>query len=133
VRRPAAENERSVLHFHRETLDEGVHVAHVALRRGETSLFHHHTRTRDTFYVLGGRLAVFVRVPPGIDPAACYRRLTATEPTLTTSGAHHAVVLPGEALVIEPGVLHATANLDDAICRFICIEGVGVYDFIEEA
>jgi hypothetical protein len=37
---------------------------------------------------------------------------------------------PGDVLVIEPGVVHCAANLDDEPCSFLCIEGVGAYDFV---
>jgi mannose-6-phosphate isomerase-like protein (cupin superfamily) len=127
-------NEASVLHFVRDRLADGVHVANIALRRGENSLFHVHTETRDTFYVMSGRLTVHVRVPQGAAKPG-YRGLVST-PAEVTHGAdgertHRVAVLPGEVLVIDPGVVHCAMNLDDDACKFLCIEGVGAYDFVE--
>lgn len=131
---PHERNEASVLHFARERLTDGVHVANIALRRGESSLFHVHTETRDTFYVMSGRLTVHVRVSQSA-PKLGYRGLVSTPPGVTTgvSGeqTHRVVVLPGEVLVIDPGVVHCAMNLDEDACKFLCIEGVGAYDFVE--
>jgi quercetin dioxygenase-like cupin family protein len=127
-------NEASVLHFARERLTDGVHVANIALRRGENSLFHVHTITRDTFYVMSGRLTVHVRVAHDA-PKLGYRGLLSTPPEVRESAdgelTHRVVVLPGEVLVIEPGVVHCAMNLEDDACKFLCIEGVGAYDFVE--
>jgi len=43
---------------------------------------------------------------------------------------HELRILPGEVLVLEPQVVHCASNLEDAPCRFLCIEGIGRYDFI---
>lgn len=127
-------NEASVLHFVRDRLTDGVHVANIALRRGENSLFHVHSETRDTFYVMSGRLTVHVRVLQDAT-ALGYRGLFST-PAEVVSGAdgvqtHRVAILPGEVLVIDPGVVHCAMNLDDDACKFLCIEGVGTYDFVE--
>lgn len=127
-------NEASVLHFARESPADGVHIANIALRRGENSLFHVHTETRDTFYVMSGRLTVHVRVPPSAQSPG-YRGLFSTPPEVTTGAdgqdTHRVAVLVGEVLVIEPGVVHCAMNLDAEACKFLCIEGVGAYDFVE--
>lgn len=132
----AAENEQSILEFRRERLAEGVQVAHVAARKGENSLLHHHTRTRDTFYVLSGQLTVTVYVKDDDNPQGCYHAVAAQPPLVSATVAgqriHRVVLVPGDVLVIEPGVVHCAANLHDTVCRFLCIEGVGDYDFIQE-
>jgi mannose-6-phosphate isomerase-like protein (cupin superfamily) len=132
----AAENERNLLGFRREQLAEGVQVAHVAARRGESSLVHHHTRTRDTFYVLSGQLTITLHLPPGAIPSDCYNSLCSAEPIISYGDAgeqtHRVRLGPGDVLVIEPGVVHCASNLHDAVCRFLCIEGVGDYDFIQD-
>lgn len=127
-------NEAAVLHFAREKIADDVHVATIALRRGENSLFHVHTETRDTFYVMSGRLTVHVRVGQQAESLG-YRGLVASSPEITAGAngetTHRVVVLPGEVLVIDPGVVHCAMNLDDEPCKFLCIEGVGTYDFVE--
>jgi quercetin dioxygenase-like cupin family protein len=128
------ENEARVLSFRREQVGPGVHVAHVGLRRGETSLPHFHPRTRDTFYVISGQLTVTLRVDSSVK-AAAYRHLCATAPDVQNETAgreiHKIRVLPGEVLTVEPNVIHCAANLDPDPCLFLCVEGVGEYEFIE--
>jgi quercetin dioxygenase-like cupin family protein len=128
------ENEASVLRFRRDKVNENVHVATVALRRGESSLFHHHTRTRDTFYVMSGQLVVTLKHRDGPSPG--YHAVTVhppkTERTRTGWPVTRVVLLCGDVLVVEPGVVHCAANLSDEPCEFLCIEGVGEYDFVLE-
>jgi quercetin dioxygenase-like cupin family protein len=58
------------------------------------------------------------------------------KPIISFGGAgqqtHRVQLTPGDVLVIEPGVVHCASNLHDTICRFLCIEGVGEYDFIQD-
>jgi hypothetical protein len=83
---------------------------------------------------MSGRLTVHVRVPQGATKLG-YGGLTSTPAEVTTGAngeqTHRVVVLAGEVLVIEPGIVHCAMNLDDEICKFLCIEGVGAYDFVE--
>jgi quercetin dioxygenase-like cupin family protein len=133
----AAENESKLLGFRREQLADGIQVAHVAARRGENSLLHRHTRTSDTFYVLTGQLTVTLYLEAESIPSDCYHVLSKAKTLVSSSetGArqiHRVLLTAGDVLVIEPGVVHCASNLHDAICRFLCIEGVGEYDFIQE-
>jgi quercetin dioxygenase-like cupin family protein len=41
------------------------------------------------------------------------------------------VLDPGDVFVIQPGVVHCAMNLDPEPCHFLCIEGIGEYDFNE--
>jgi len=132
MQRTAVENEASVQAFRRERLGEGVQVAHVTLRNGESSLLHSHTRTRDTFYIIAGCLTLTLyehehAKAPGFRAVS----VTSTEVRETNSGRVHRFKLhQGDVFVIEPGVVHCAANLDDEACSFLCIEGVGEYDFV---
>ena len=132
----AAENESGLLGFRREQLADGVQVAHIAARRGENSLLHHHTRTRDTFYVLTGQLTITIHLTGDSIPSDCYHALCRVTPSISRDRdgrlTHRVQLAPGDVLVIEPGVVHCASNLHDAICRFLCIEGIGEYDFILE-
>jgi len=132
--RTAAENEASVQSFRREQLGEGVQVAHVTLRKGETSLLHSHTVTRDTFYIVAGCLTLTLYEHEN-SAASSYRAVSAGSAEPQVREARNGRVLrfrlqPGETFVIEPGVVHCAANLDDEACSFLCIEGIGAYDFV---
>lgn len=136
--RTAAENEASIQSFRRERLGDGVQVAHVTLRRGESSLLHSHTRTRDTFYIVAGclTLTLYERADsprPGfqaINVAPAETQETHETRAAKSSRVHRFRLVPGSVFVIEPGVVHCAANLDHEACSFLCIEGVGEYDFI---
>jgi mannose-6-phosphate isomerase-like protein (cupin superfamily) len=126
-------NEATVLSFSREKAFDGVHLARIALRKGENSAFHSHPTTRDTFFVMGGCLSIDIRV--GMDrPDALYSgiRIAAIEPRHAAGQlTHRLTLMPGDVCVVEPGVVHCAMNLAETPCHFLCIEGVGEYDFIE--
>jgi mannose-6-phosphate isomerase-like protein (cupin superfamily) len=133
ARLPHEENEAKILGFNREKLFDGVHMARVALRRGESSTRHLHTRTRDVFFVMSGRLTIKVHVPLA-QSVQGYRSLSALPPEVQQAGEgdviHRLLVGPGEVVVIDPGTVHSATNLDAEPCHFLCIEGVGEYDFV---
>jgi mannose-6-phosphate isomerase-like protein (cupin superfamily) len=126
--------EATVLAFQREHVFEGVHLARIGLRQAENSTFHTHTSTRDTFFVMAGRLTVDIRVGDA-PPSQQYHVLrvgTSDESNMSVRGTTHRVLLyPGDVCVVEPRVVHCAMNLDSDPCHFLCIEGVGEYDFIE--
>lgn len=130
--RTAAENEASIQSFRRERVAEGVQVAHVTLRRGESSLLHSHTRTCDTFYIAAGCLTLTLYEHVGT-PQPSFQSINARPAEVREQRAGRVLrfrLHPGDVFVIEPGVVHCAANLDDDACSFLCIEGVGAYDFV---
>jgi quercetin dioxygenase-like cupin family protein len=130
--RTAAENEASIQSFHRERVAEGVQVAHVTLRRGESSLLHSHTRTRDTFYIAVGCLTLTL-YEYADTPRPSFRAIEARPAEVREQRAGRVLrfrLHPGDVFVIEPNVVHCAANLDDEACSFLCIEGIGAYDFV---
>jgi mannose-6-phosphate isomerase-like protein (cupin superfamily) len=133
TRPPHEENEARILAFRRENLFEGVQMARVALRKGESSTFHLHTKTRDVFFVMSGRLTITVRLGSSFSTNA-YDALSSMvfEIHRASNGdfVHRLRVLPGEVVVVHPGTVHCAANVDDEPCHFLCIEGVGPYDFV---
>jgi len=128
--------EATVLAFQRDLVHDGVHVARIGLRTAENSTFHAHSTTRDTFYVMAGRLTIDVRIGPE-SPVQPYRVLRVSRPSdslddCEPNAAKHRLVLhPGDVCVVEPGVVHCAMNLDREPCHFLCIEGIGEYDFRE--
>jgi quercetin dioxygenase-like cupin family protein len=129
--------EATVLAFQRDQVFEGVQIARVGLRQAENSTFHSHSLTRDTFFVMAGRLTIEIHVGPG-DVSLQYHVLKVSSPDrsnttrMSERGSVHRIVLqPGDVCVIEPGVVHCALNLDPEPCHFLCIEGIGEYDFKE--
>jgi quercetin dioxygenase-like cupin family protein len=69
--------------------------------------WHYHTNVQDTFYVLEGRIRVFMREPK------------------------EAVVLgPGETLTLAPRRPHLVVNAGETSATFLILQGIGEYDFV---
>jgi quercetin dioxygenase-like cupin family protein len=69
--------------------------------------WHYHTRIQDTFYVLEGRLRLFLR-----EPKAEVR------------------LGPGETYAVRPGRPHLVTNPGDTSAVFLVLQGIGEYDFV---
>jgi quercetin dioxygenase-like cupin family protein len=69
--------------------------------------WHYHTHTQDTFYVLEGRLRLFLR-----DPKEEVR------------------LAPGETYTVRPGRPHLVTNGGDASATFLVLQGIGEYDYV---
>jgi len=69
--------------------------------------WHYHTNVRDTFYVLVGKIRIFLR-----DPKEEVR------------------LAPGDTYVVEPKRPHLVVNGGDTSATFLVLQGVGEYDFI---
>lgn len=69
--------------------------------------WHYHTRTRDTFYVLEGRVRVCLR-----DPTEEVR------------------LGPGETFTVPPGRPHHAVNDAKGSATFLVLQGIGEYDFV---
>lgn len=125
--------ESGVLAFRRERIQEGVHLARIEIRPGETSTPHYHPATRDVFYVMAGVLTVTVEVAAqGATPP--YDSLAAAAPEIARTDAgtetHTIRLQPGEILAVNAPAVHCTSNAGDGPCSFLCIEGIGEYRFV---
>jgi len=69
--------------------------------------WHYHTNIQDTFYVLEGRLRIFLR-----DPKEEVR------------------LGPGETYTVAPRRAHLVTNGGDASATFLVLQGIGEYDFV---
>lgn len=69
--------------------------------------WHYHTRIQDTFYVLEGRLRVFLR-----DPKEEVR------------------LEPGQTYAVRPGRPHLVTNGGDVSAVFLVLQGLGEYDYV---
>jgi mannose-6-phosphate isomerase-like protein (cupin superfamily) len=126
--------EGGVLAFRRERLEEGVHLARISIRPGETSTPHYHPTTRDIFYVMSGVLTVAVEVNPD-DASPPYRFLCAGDPEVARiedgKKIHRVRLMPGDILAVNPLAVHCTSNAGETPCSFLCIEGIGDYKFVQ--
>lgn len=69
--------------------------------------WHCHSNVQDTFYVLEGRIRVFLR-----DPKEEVR------------------LAPGESYAVAPKRPHLVVNGGDTSATFLVLQGIGEYDFI---
>ncbi len=84
-----------------------VQVREYHLAAGETLGWHRHSEVTDQFYGLEGTVLVETRDPP----------------------ARHEIG-PGDHFTLAPPTVHRTSNPTEKPCRFLLIQGVGKYDFI---
>jgi quercetin dioxygenase-like cupin family protein len=69
--------------------------------------WHYHTNVQDTFYVLAGRIRVFMREPK-----------------------EDVVLGPGETFTLAPRRPHLVTNAGNASATFLILQGIGEYDFV---
>jgi quercetin dioxygenase-like cupin family protein len=69
--------------------------------------WHYHTRIQDTFYVLEGRLRLFLRDPK-----------------------EEILLAPGETYAVRPGRAHLVTNGGDSSAVFLVLQGIGEYDYV---
>ena len=69
--------------------------------------WHYHSNVGDTFYVLEGRIRVFMRDPK-----------------------QDVTLGPGETFSIPPRRPHLVTNAGDTSATFLILQGVGEYDFV---
>jgi len=83
-----------------------VRVTLMTLGPGEATPWHSHSSVADTAFRLDGEVEVQAR-----EPQEAIR------------------LLPGEPCRMKPGRVHRVANAGNAPCRFLLVQGMGVYDF----
>ena len=84
-------------------------VREYVLGSGEFIPWHHHTQVSDHYYSLEGVVLIETRAPDA------RRELN-----------------PGESATVIPPTAHHVSNPSDIPCRFLLIQGVGKYDFVNE-
>jgi quercetin dioxygenase-like cupin family protein len=93
----------------RETVAEGadLRVVVLTLDEGQCVPWHYHSTITDSFVCLEGPMVVETRAP-------------------------HAVhrLQPGQRCTIPPKTAHYVHGEDDGPCKFMLVQGVGVYDFM---
>ena len=93
----------------REIVAEGadLRVQVLTIARGECVPWHYHSEITDSFVCLEGPMVVETRAPRNL-----YR------------------LEPGERCAVPFRTAHYVHGEDDGACKFLIIQGVGVYDFV---
>jgi len=97
------EVERRQYHLERP----GFRINEMQLGPTQTVPWHSHTNISDTFYVVEGRLRLFLQKPK-------------EEVTLG----------PGESYAVAPGRPHLVTNAGDGSMTILVLQGVGDYDYV---
>ena len=69
--------------------------------------WHYHSNIQDTFYVLEGRIRIFLREPK-----------------------EEARLGPGDSYTVKPRRPHLVVNGGDSSATFLVLQGIGEYDFV---
>jgi mannose-6-phosphate isomerase-like protein (cupin superfamily) len=70
--------------------------------------WHCHTNVQDTFYVLEGRLRIFLRDPK-----------------------EDVTLGPSETYAVRPGRAHLVTNAGSTSATFLVLQGIGEYDYVD--
>ena len=81
-------------------------ISEIQISPSQKVPWHYHTNVQDTFYVLQGRIRVFLRDPK-----------------------QEVQLGPGESYVVPPKRPHLVVNGGDASATFLVLQGIGEYDF----
>ena len=93
----------------RELVAEGadLRVQVLSLAAGQRVPWHYHSEISDSFVCLEGPMVVETRAP---------RRVCR--------------LLPGERFAVPPKTAHYVHGEADGPCKFLIVQGIGVYDFV---
>ena len=100
------EVERRACHLERP----GFRINELQISPTQSVPWHYHSHIRDTFYVVEGRLVIFLR-----DPDEEVR------------------LGPGDSHAVEPRRPHLVTNGGDRSATFLVLQGIGDYDFVPAA
>ena len=85
----------------------GFRINELQLSRTQKVPWHYHTNVQDTFYVLEGKIRVFMRDPK-----------------------EDIVLGPGQTFTLQPGRPHLVTNAGETSATFLILQGIGEYDFV---
>jgi quercetin dioxygenase-like cupin family protein len=85
----------------------GFRISELQISPTQQEPWHYHTCVQDTFYVLEGRLRLFLR-----DPKEEVR------------------LAPGETYTVRPGRAHLVTNGGETSATFLVLQGIGEYDYV---
>ena len=95
----------------RELVADGkdLRVQVLTLAAGQRVPWHKHSEVTDSFVCLEGEVVIETRLPNQVTSLA-----------------------PGQRHAVGPGIAHMVQGKAGSRCKFMIIQGVGVYDFIAE-
>ena len=82
-------------------------VRMISLAAGQCVPWHYHSNITDRFFCMEGPMQVITRDPDVVQ-----------------------VLGPGGVYAVGPQIAHYVAGVDKKACKFMNVQGVGVYDFI---
>ena len=85
----------------------GFHISELQLSPTQTVPWHYHTNISDTFYVLEGRMRLFLQKPK-----------------------QEVQLGPGESFVAVAGRPHLVTNAGASSLTFLVLQGMGEYDYV---
>jgi quercetin dioxygenase-like cupin family protein len=97
------EVERRARHVERD----GFRISELQISPTQKVPWHYHSNVQDTFYVLEGRIRVFMREPK-----------------------EDVVLGPGETFTLQPRRPHLVTNAGNTSATFLVLQGIGEYDFV---
>ena len=96
-----------VEHEAQHAVRPGFRINELRISPSQKVPWHYHSHIQDTFYVLEGRIRIFLR-----DPKEDVR------------------LGPGETYAVEPRRPHLVTNAGDVSATFLVLQGIGDYDFV---
>ena len=97
------EVERRALHAERP----GFRISELQISPTQRVPWHYHSNIRDTFYVIEGRLRLFLREPK-----------------------EEVRLGPGDTYTVMPRRPHLVVNGGDGSATFLILQGIGEYDYV---
>ena len=85
----------------------GFRISELQISPKQQVPWHCHTRIQDTFYVLEGKIRVFLRDPK-----------------------EDVTLAPGETHAVRPGRPHLVTNPGSTSATFLVLQGLGEYDYV---
>jgi quercetin dioxygenase-like cupin family protein len=97
------EVERRACHAERP----GFRIQELQISKTQKVPWHYHSNVQDTFYVLEGRIRIFLQDPK-----------------------EDVTLAPGETYCVRPRRPHLVTNAGNASATFLVLQGIGEYDFV---
>ena len=85
----------------------GFHISELQISPTQKVPWHYHSNVQDTFYVLEGRIRIFLREPK-----------------------EEVQLGPGETYTVSPRRPHLVVNGGEHSATFLVLQGLGDYDFV---